>query len=536
MDSTNWQPIIESEPTGYPPNSETEERSRNKLKSFINPKFIRGEIRVMDKYPNFDGTIDVLNEKNAIVGQINIQVKTLDESYRDNPGYSFKDGFMSACERSLLPVVAFEVDNTNCVAYWHYIDDEVLFHYKTNKKGNSYHLNFPKNNIIDGKDERYILIWQNICQERFLKFKKSDKLEKELQELQLSLRPATTVNSDFIKDIQIFLDFYNSILERDMPGVRRILYSTYWKIGIGIVQHSTFDFSYVLIPISYGQNNLFIQEVSAEKAVEMLYPNDKTWALIYALGVSRTHLKEKPKQYAFQMLKNDIIDTVKKNQLPVPDSFVANEFIFGFIDSFSNYLGFDKFIETCNFNYIKFLIEKVLPVVQAENKSYRVGLTELTECIDSNERLSFSNAERIKKAIKLIEQGHTSSVKITLYSNKFDFTLLYYYISLLEGKGFIDATRNLEPNKKQTPIRMRFWNGWERNIIYKNVKIFYENFFRSYELLVKTNFENLVDELNIKEEGDLVIVKIRNEDIGKPFLERIFLNRLYQIRLRFNDT
>lgn len=526
MDNINWEPIIDAEPTGYPSNSETEERSRNKLKDLLNPKFIRGDIRVMDKYPNFDATLDVLNGKNITVGQINIQVKTLDKSYVDNPGYSFKDGFMSACEWSLLPVIAFVVDNINSKAYWYYIDDEVLFYYKTNKKGESFHLSFPKNNIIDGKDERYISIWQNIFQERFLKFKKSNKLEKELQELQLSLRPPTTISSDFIKDIQIFLDFYNSILERDVPGVRRILYSDYWKIGIGIVQHTISEFSYVLIPLAYGYNDLIIREVSSEKAVEMLYPNDKAWALIYAVGASRNKFKEKPKQYAFQMLKNDVLNTVKKNQLPVPDSYVANEFIFGLIDSFTNYFGFDKFTQTCDLNYLKFLIEKILPVVEAENKNYRDGLTELEACIDSNERQNFSNSERIKKAIKLIEQGHISKVKVKLYSNKFDFTFLYYYISLLEGKGFKDAIRNLEPNKKQTPIGMQYWNGWDRNIIYKNVKIFYENFFRSYELLIKTNFENLIDELNIKEDGDLVIVKIRGEDFGKPFLERIFLKSI----------
>jgi hypothetical protein len=63
VDNINWKPIIEAGPTGYPPNSETVQRSINKLMDLLNPKFIRNEMRTMDKYPNFDGTIDVLNEK-----------------------------------------------------------------------------------------------------------------------------------------------------------------------------------------------------------------------------------------------------------------------------------------------------------------------------------------------------------------------------------------------------------------------------------------------------------------------------------------
>ena len=227
-----FEPLFESKPRGYAPNSDVEAKSRNLVQYLLNPSFVRNEIRVNDKYPNFDGILDLTEEDGTPIGHILVQCKTLSVASLPNPGYSCDEPFMAACDISQLPVILLVADHTNERVYWRYIDLQTMLEFKQNRTGKNYKLGLQ--HYFDKEDQSYIIAWQLIVRSDRRKLRHydfvADKLkqtELQYEELRSNLRPATDLDATTIRDLQVFLDQYNYVLERQFPGVKEILYEAY---------------------------------------------------------------------------------------------------------------------------------------------------------------------------------------------------------------------------------------------------------------------------------------------------------------------
>jgi hypothetical protein len=521
----------------YPKSSEAEEEACIVFQYHLNKKYIRANIRTMDKVPNFDGTLDVLDEHGKSFGQFLVQMKTLPQSRSTNPGYSCEEHFIAACGGNLLPCLLIVVDIGGKKAYWRHIDEQTVNEFYAERTAKTYTIKCPIEQCIDGNDESYIQSWKKIIHERRSRILNYDNLsrklleaERRLSNLLNDLHPAADLDERTIFELQLFLDEYNGVLERDFKGVRDAMFFEYWKIGIVVVHINLTHLSYCLLPIPRGKNLSLIQRAGPERAFQLLSLQSEFPALSYSLEVDRSKIKNNPRLYSYELLRDTVEKTAENKYLIVEDVVLAREFIIGFIDTHSKYLGFDAGQERYSLARIKLLLEKILPVVESEFHSWREGLKEANTTIDSNRRMAFSNKERIRQAEQFLSEGKQPKIKVTLWSDEFNFDILFYYMRLLESRGEAEVFRVFNRAFKERSVGKQDWQDWERGLIVSNLKIFIDNFSRVYEGLLRRNFPGIAESLKPRELGlQVFVLQDLKEPSRKPHLEIFYLTSKEQL-------
>jgi hypothetical protein len=148
----------------YPATTASEMTSRDIFQSLLDARFVKAFIQVLDKVPNFDGHVDITDDENRSIGLLLVQGKTLDPKDYKKPKFQCEGSFLSACNDSVLPVLLVAVDQEHKIAYWIHISKELLEDAAERIKGNSVSIPFPKDNVLNRKDQRYIGAWTDIVQ------------------------------------------------------------------------------------------------------------------------------------------------------------------------------------------------------------------------------------------------------------------------------------------------------------------------------------------------------------------------------------
>ncbi|HEY4060946.1 MAG TPA: DUF4365 domain-containing protein [Puia sp.] len=513
----------------YPKSSESEEDASKQLQYRLNSKYIRANIRTMDKIPNFDGTLDVLDEQGRLVGQLQIQLKTLPKNRSTNPGYSCDEHFISACSGNLLPCLLVVVDTEGKKSYWRHINEQTISEFHSERSGQTYTIKCPIDQCIDGTDESYIQSWKKILHERRSRILNYGHLSQKLlqAEERLSrrlndLHPADDLDEQTIFELQLFLDEYNGVLEKDFKGVREAEFLEYWKIGIVIVQITPMHLSYSLLPIPRGKDLPLIQRAGPERALQLLSPQSELLALFYAMDANRSEMRNNPKLYSYTLLRDTVEKCVENKHLVVEDLILAREYIVAFIDNYSNYLGFDPGQDKYSLARIKLLLEKIMPVVESESHHWHIDPA--TTSMNNNSRMTFSNKEPIKQAERFIAEGKQPKVKVSLWSDDFNIDVLYHYIDLLESSGETAAFRVFERNFKPRGIGKQDWQEWDRSVIVPNLTIFMNNVSRLYQGLLQRNFPGIMEQLKQRApEIQIFVVKDVKDLSRHPRLEIFYL-------------
>lgn len=84
---------IKGNSAAFPESATTEAQARAVFLGVINHKYIKGEPKVMDKYPNSDGFLILTNEEQIQIGYLDTQFKTLRQNITINREYSVQENF-----------------------------------------------------------------------------------------------------------------------------------------------------------------------------------------------------------------------------------------------------------------------------------------------------------------------------------------------------------------------------------------------------------------------------------------------------------
>jgi Tfp pilus assembly protein PilF len=144
---------------GYPETSPSEITSRNIFLSLIDARYVKGTPNVMDKFPGFDGIMEMTDLGGHPMGPLYVQLKTLQAQDYKKPKHQCEKSFLSACGETGLPVVLVAVNQQDKIAYWLHINDEVLLDAETRIKGESVTVGIPVTNVLDGMNTAYIEEW-----------------------------------------------------------------------------------------------------------------------------------------------------------------------------------------------------------------------------------------------------------------------------------------------------------------------------------------------------------------------------------------
>jgi hypothetical protein len=176
--------IIPSNPAKYPPTNISESRAITIFR-YILSEYVKVDIREMDKVPNYDGYLEIINQDHVPVGKLEIQMKKMSDEHHEKPKYQCSLEFLSYCESCTLPIFLILVDTKNEVAYWLFISRKLLkILAKRVKKGSeSINVKIPLKNIIRQGNAEYLVEWQRIIDEYRTKIYFYDDLQEKYTDL-----------------------------------------------------------------------------------------------------------------------------------------------------------------------------------------------------------------------------------------------------------------------------------------------------------------------------------------------------------------
>ena len=175
--------IINSDPAPYPKTNTSELNAVLDFLTIIDRDRVKPDAKFLDKIPNTDGQVEIVNASQIPLGKLEIQIKNLEEKNRTKPKYQCKNNFLAFCEQSILPVLLILVDTKNSIAYWHHVDKITLENLAKKIKKDSVNLDFNKNNIIQKDNINYIDKWSEIIESYQKKLYDYDFLEMQNEKL-----------------------------------------------------------------------------------------------------------------------------------------------------------------------------------------------------------------------------------------------------------------------------------------------------------------------------------------------------------------
>ncbi len=454
-----------------------EENAVDNLKIWLRTsKQIIPDIKANDKTAFVDGNIKLLTSgSNTTIGTLEVQVKGTSKSitHSENPVYSVERSFLEHCKSQKLPIVLIVVYN-NEIAFWMHMDRLKCETYlnKMTAIQKTITIYFEKTHYIQKNHTTHcvteftkILNNQAIILDDYdVKCQRVQQLENAIQELNKYKNTSIGKTSPKYKEIHLFLDCYNNLLDNDFSSLKNAIYPNYWKIGIGICHYSDNAANYVFYPISYELNDVQIKEFEQNDSIMQKYNNETI--IQQKVYFSENPIKTRHQQFAYECIKSNLITGVfGKLKIPVlvKDFFLATEFLFDFIDKYHSMIKFQR-------------------------GQYSYSLTEIINSINTylpntNDICLFPSTETvsINTVTELIQFLQSMDIKEVNRGN-------YFGLLTFEFNNIIS-------------IRQRF----------------YEIIPKVYDLLVKMHFPNLFHELQFFNDFNLMLIAFDFSDESKSY-------------------
>jgi hypothetical protein len=507
------EPLFKSRSATYPDRSDSEATSKHMLMDLLDNRFVRGELRIMDKYPNADGILDVTEADGYIRGKIDVQLKTLPKSRTTTPAHACEMSFLQYCEESILPVILIAVDQAGRKAYWQNMNYEVLSSVRSKITGKTFSLALPLENCIDGQSLAYVDKWKQICAATYEKTWNYDalKADYEKQEAELaSLREKfgpLTLDAPQVREIQQFLDIYNDLLDHDFRLIKRARYSNFWKIGLGIMRYSKEECSFIVYPIPYGTNETLIRQVKPG-SIKDIGREFVLGTMLRAQSYNNGNpISESAETLAYEMIESDFKYLIDRVQFEVPDDFMANEYIHGFTSRFATFLDLDGAAESYDLDDLHFLVNDVLPQLLDIRLNIPEGQKRFTQNIDSYQKLKphANHRQSLMEARKRATKGHITKFNIEPVSSAFDVDILKLYIDHLRTQGIRQTRRVYDPNTSIQSTGGFIWESWNNKVLISNVSTVIHNLKRVYQLVIERYFPGLAKDLELFRDGNLLL-------------------------------
>lgn len=521
------QRIIKEAPAPFAKNTVPEVSSKDILHRLLDRRYVMGDINTSDKNPNSDGLLWITDGKQHPVGKIEVQLKTLPIKSKA-PKYSCTRPFLSYCESSALPVILIVVDRISNKAYWRHIDINTILEASKKLKGKTVTIGIPLENCIDGVHTAYIDAWTYLVTQNRDKVwnydtlqQQKEKIASDLRELESKLQNPTNFPLEDLKEIHEFLDHYNYILDREFKFVKTILYPDYWKIGIGIIKLTNDTVNFVLYPVEFKKEQTLVKLVRhSDYSINDLMKGN----ILMIADWSRKKLQN-PVVCSYGLLKDKVLKIFEKNNFPIPDSFIANEYLISFIDRHHGFLGFSKGQEAYLLVELSNMLFEVLPMYIATSRHFADCVEEYNHNIDRETKVSGTqyNSEEIGESRRKLDNGFVPKVKVTIISERYNIELVKYYIHWLSKNGENYTKRQFSLSQfESSQSGNNLWYNCSKMFLFQNLCLFFENIYRLYKLYLEHYFPTIGYRLEIVAGAEFTTINLLHFDEiqnKRPFLE-----------------
>jgi len=510
------------------PYSHTDEQETLAIDTFrhlIDHEKVKLDIKERDKYPNIDGYVELVDEFRVPIGKLEVQIKKLSH---DEQKIQCPVSLFSYSETTCNPVLLIGVDIKQKKAYWVHVKKDLISESIAVSNQKTKVISFPVNNILDGKDTKYIMEWKKIAESYQIKIQEFSKLEDAYLKLSESSNPALGIDRKDFRDIHIFLDEINTLLDGKFSIVKKIFYPNAWKVGLAYYRYEDNNISYTLYPIALSKNDVQIKEVDT-----LLRKQLENKGLGWTGHFVENPIKLRPKEYAIEIVESKTLRILENKLLNHSgNEFLAKEFIFAFIDKFFQQLGLnkkDKYalddIEKAFFQYLPIWVDETIKFmvrIQRNNVTSYTALLYGKPYFDPDmliHQIMHDERKQIEQKVTERIRQKDSILGIPLGNDRFPFGIFAELLSFLKSKGIEQISRVYSPRDYS---RLRERGGWVWNIfspdaVETNLKMFFDNLPKVYNDVVLQNFPKIAEELPLFGDASRIIILFNVKEEYKTY-------------------
>lgn len=514
-------------PTPYSKTDEQETLAVDTFRKLIDHKQVKLDIKERDKYPNIDGYIELVDKDLVPIGKLEAQIRTLSTNSRTPPRIQCPISLIAFSEKSTCnPVLLVGVDVEQNQAYWIHVTSD-LVELKNGSSQKSKVVSFPTENIVDSKDTKYILEWKNIVEAYKRKMQEYSILEDAFVELSKKSNLALDVDKKDFQDIHIFLDKINALLDGKFSIVKNRFYPTAWKIGLAYYRYEEDAVTYTLYPIPFSKNDVQIKEIDKNLREEL-----KDEGLGFTGHFKENPFRRRPKEYAIEIVESKMMKILEHRLLSHKgNEFLAREYVFAFIDRFSQQMGLDtkdsytiSEIEEAFFYYLPTWVDEAIKfMVKVERNRVR----RYADCLygrpyfDPDMLISQIMSDERKRIDDLVRKriNQKSPIpRIPLGNRRFPLGIFYEFLSFLKSKG-IEKLDRVYSQKDYSRLRKTggfIYNLFSPSAVEKNLKVFFNNLQIAYKDIVLRNFPEIAEKLPLFGDASLTIVVFNVKEKYEP--------------------
>lgn len=252
------------EPARYPAKNTEEVDAVNVLSSLLDSKRVKSDIKVLDKVPNKDGSVELVDENERPIGELVVQVKKIPDGALK---FDCPIELVAYSTRVSSPFLLICVDVGNKKAYWKHVTP-VMAGVKPEQK--TFTVKFQP--VVDeiGTPFPYFERWLEICRDYQHRVSEFPSLEKKLVE-------EFGLDGLEIKERELFQQFIeevNVLLDVDFPVVKHEFFAGTWKVGVNAHRADSEVIAFSIYNIPVGKNAPLVIHTPAPSGPPILQTED----------------------------------------------------------------------------------------------------------------------------------------------------------------------------------------------------------------------------------------------------------------------
>lgn len=458
-----------SKPAPYSNTDSAENRAVAIFQYKIDSDYIKADVKTRDKYPNIDGTVEIVDDDNVPLGKIEVQIRAIPSGTRK---YSCPSSLVAYSDVSTLPVVLVCVDVSNEMIYWRSMSSSMPEH----KAGqDSFTITFdPDVDQVDATN-LYITRWMELasdyqeCIARYPSLR--EKVENEFG--------LTNVTASKVVFFQRLADTLNNLLDIDFVAFKRALFPGTWKLGVGIIDVSSDVGTYLLYRIPYGENSPILSKFEGS-LFELLkdVPNS-----FIAKDVDTSEIQNATEE-GHRLALEFVMKAVKRRLLTVHGRLLAQELLFWFIDRFWFCLGLEK-SDVYLLSDVSLALNRYLPLWYSKAQEYLGSQTMDFEMVVTS--LRPAELERIRSEAERAVSENAPVPLVRVFSDSLSFRAIFESLEYLRAISADQIHRLYIPRSEDLMKGNFIWSGYDAEGLKHNIDLILTGSIDEYREFVSAN-------------------------------------------------
>jgi hypothetical protein len=239
------------EPAAYPAKNTEELNAVHTFLGLLDKERIKPDVKALDKVPNHDGSVELVDEKQRPVGELKVQIKKIPDGALQ---FDCPMDLVAYSQRVSSPFVLICVDVGNVKAYWIHISP-VMAGIKPEQK--TFTVKFQPTVDQIGEGFPYYGRWRELCTNYLERISKYPSL-RQLVEEEIGLSQLAPADRALF---QQYIDEVNLLLDVDLPIVKHEYFADAWKLGVSVHQTTPESLAYSIYTVPLGENAPIVTHV-----------------------------------------------------------------------------------------------------------------------------------------------------------------------------------------------------------------------------------------------------------------------------------